>query len=444
GKTPLILAIESVLEDIACLLLDRGADPNVPDSRYWTPLHHSVKMLSSRLVEKLLANGTVDIEATTDEGETPLLICAREGKPAALYIAPILLKRKANPDGVGDIWLHSNRKRTPLHWAAELNNELMVKALVESGANRNAQDADGRTPLFLAANNGSDSATRMLLLLHADSTIADVDDKTPLRAAHEKCFDSVVKVFEEHKATKTNTASGLPKPPQKCRRLKQSPPMYATKVVAKQHSSSAIKLPNPIAYQPAYASHPYMPPAAAYGVDFHNMARHQQWNASQQGSTVSMPHAPNNNAWATQSPHHQHTGLSPMFLSWLPMRDERPTRLLHAARPAPPATFHASPQDARGVPVGSAPQGASPQMTSCADKPAPNGPQQTPPAAVEKNDFETLVAPQSSVMLTPPSESKRRRSSGAVKPEPKHDGGTEVLDEFFAQHPYNVTQLLSL
>ncbi|KAH7725592.1 hypothetical protein AAVH_06772, partial [Aphelenchoides avenae] len=62
----------------------------------------------------------------------------------------------------------------------------------------------------------------------------------------------------------------------------------------------------------------------------------------------------------------------------------------------------------------------------------------------EKNDFETPVVPQSSVMLTPPSESKRRGSSSDVKPEPEHDGGSEVLDEFFAQHPYNVTQLLSL
>ncbi|KAH7724028.1 Ankyrin repeat domain-containing protein 7 [Aphelenchoides avenae] len=364
GKTPLILAIESVLEDIACLLLDRGADPNVPDSRYWTPLHHSVKMLSSRLVEKLLANGT------------------------------------------------------------------------------------GRTPLFLAANNGSDSATRMLLHLHADSTLADVDDKTPLRAAHEKGFDSVVKVFEEHKATKTNATSGLLTPPVKLRRLKHSPPMDATKVVAKQHSSSGIKLPKPVDYKPTYTSRPYMLPEAAY---FHHMTGRQQWHAPQQGSTANTPHAPNNNAWAAQSPHHHHTGLSPMFSSWLPMRDDRaPAFFMQmpnstpAARPAPPATFHALPQDARGVAAGSAPQCASPQETSCANKPAPNGPQQIAPAAIEKNDIETSVAPQSSVMLTPPSESKRCSSSSAVKPEPKRDGGSEVLDEFFTQHPYNVTQLLSL
>ncbi|KAH7725591.1 notch-like transmembrane receptor, partial [Aphelenchoides avenae] len=247
-------------------------------------------MLSIRLVEKLLLNGSVDIEATTDEDETPLLICAREGKPAALHIAPILLKHKANPDSVGDVWLYSNRKRTPLHWAAELNNELMVKALIESGANRNSQDANSRTPLFLAANNGSDSAVRLLLYLHADTTLADVEDKTPLRAAHEKCFDSVVKVLEEHKATKTNVISGLPSPPEKCRRLKQSPPMDAAKVVGQLHSSSAIKFPKPVAYQPPYTSRLYMPPEGAYGVDFHNMARHQQWNASQQGSTVTMPY----------------------------------------------------------------------------------------------------------------------------------------------------------
>jgi hypothetical protein len=62
-----------------------------------------------------------------------------------------------------------NNECTPLHWAAFLNNYEAVKILLAAGADKNAQDKEGKTPVYHAIIGGS---LRIIvrLLLHCGTS----------------------------------------------------------------------------------------------------------------------------------------------------------------------------------------------------------------------------------------------------------------------------------
>jgi hypothetical protein len=70
-----------------------------------------------------------------------------------------------------------------LHWAAGTGQEAAVAALLASGADVNAPDADGMTPLHWAAMNGQLATVRRLLDAGADPRTPDALGRTPLHYA---------------------------------------------------------------------------------------------------------------------------------------------------------------------------------------------------------------------------------------------------------------------
>ena len=53
-----------------------------------------------------------------------------------------------------DLMSEDNQKMTPLHMAAEQNNEDVLKLLMEKSVDCNIGNGSGRTPLHLAATTG--------------------------------------------------------------------------------------------------------------------------------------------------------------------------------------------------------------------------------------------------------------------------------------------------
>jgi ankyrin repeat protein len=73
-----------------------------------------------------------------------------------------------------DVNLFGPRKKTALHYAAEVDAAEIVESLVNKGVNVNARDEDGRTPLYVASASGKCNVIAALIKAKADPRIKDL------------------------------------------------------------------------------------------------------------------------------------------------------------------------------------------------------------------------------------------------------------------------------
>ncbi|KXZ41102.1 hypothetical protein GPECTOR_794g17 [Gonium pectorale] len=72
---------------------------------------------------------------------------------------------------------------TPLFRTAQYGYVEAVAALLQAGANKDAEDKDGATPLYVAAEKGHVEVVAALLQARANKEAANKDGATPLYAA---------------------------------------------------------------------------------------------------------------------------------------------------------------------------------------------------------------------------------------------------------------------
>lgn len=212
GRTTLCLAIGLKNLTATQLMLERGADVNAKDGwgsypgvylarQGWGALHLATSWDSKAMIELLLAHGA-DImmrdhhEATAlhyaaecgfETAARILLECGAEVNAQARYWNLLLvpLGRPADQDqrpAVMSLFLHKDANvkatallhgarvcergeeaLTPLHLAAGIGDEGMVRLLLDNGAAIDATDTAGRTPFAYATKNSHVSVTRLLL-----------------------------------------------------------------------------------------------------------------------------------------------------------------------------------------------------------------------------------------------------------------------------------------
>jgi ankyrin repeat protein len=196
GSTPLLVAVQNGFYDIAAFLIDHGANPNLANSKGWTPLYLAVKIRNQEttalpapstdgvldLITTLLdhgANPNVQIKAATEihqgmtalwlkeEGATPLLRAALCGD---LTVVKLLIAHGADPltptfdhttplmvaSGVG--WADGM-----LHEYTEDQTIEVVKLLLSLGADVNAANDHGITALHGAGYKGANKAVQLLV-----------------------------------------------------------------------------------------------------------------------------------------------------------------------------------------------------------------------------------------------------------------------------------------
>ena len=137
-----------------------------------TELHRCVRSDDAEKAIELVVNDGVDINIPALCNRTPLLV-------ASLSSSSVLIKTLI------DLGADVNAQRTddkvaPLLLAAYWNNYMATRLLLERGAHANVQASDGATPLHDAVANNHENLVKLLLENVADANIQNAEGNTPL------------------------------------------------------------------------------------------------------------------------------------------------------------------------------------------------------------------------------------------------------------------------
>lgn len=145
-------------------------------------------------VKLFLAEG-IDINATNERGQTALI---RAAEYQRTEVVTLLLGKGADVDKVGGRYA-----RTALTEAAGAGNVVIIKQLVEKGADINAKDYEGTTPIFFACMYGHVEAVRLLIELGADLNVQAAGmGRTPMSLAKTNGHTEIVQILKDAGAKK--------------------------------------------------------------------------------------------------------------------------------------------------------------------------------------------------------------------------------------------------
>ena len=168
NETPLGVASRWGRAEIARVLLEYGADMEIPDGNNWRPLQRAVENGHVEVVQVLLEHGA-DVSTRDVTSTTALHAACTFGHPS---VARVLLEHGA------DVNAKEYNGETPLHWATD---EGIVMILLEHGADLNAKDNCNWTPLDAALFQGQAKVARVLRENDAVANEYNVGVKSPDR-----------------------------------------------------------------------------------------------------------------------------------------------------------------------------------------------------------------------------------------------------------------------
>lgn len=202
GETALGRCARQGYEAALQMLIRAGADFNKANDDGQTPLSAAAAEGKVKMVEILLSQPNIDMNATDTKRQTAL---HRASECDQTKCMKMLLARTPPADNdIAD--LNGN---TALHLAAAKGNKIAAKMLLKGGWGRgdrdnkadiNMQNKQANTPLALAAVGGSErheAVVRLLLENGADAELQDEDEETPFEKARDRHLDAVVGVFKE-------------------------------------------------------------------------------------------------------------------------------------------------------------------------------------------------------------------------------------------------------
>jgi uncharacterized protein len=217
GWTALLVATHNRFYQLAVFLLEKGAQPNLANEGGWNPLYLATDnrnieagdyptrkpdMDHLDYIKRLLAAGAnpnLRMHSSTEtrtvfthqwlyeEGATPFLRAAQSGD---VVLMKLLLEHGADPS------IATDHKVTPLmvasgigwvegvtyEWSPQAAYDT-VKLLLDLGADVNAQDTlDGRTALMGAAHKGRNDVVELLVQQGADLATRDIGSRDSIHA----------------------------------------------------------------------------------------------------------------------------------------------------------------------------------------------------------------------------------------------------------------------
>lgn len=156
GSTMEELALHIAVEDgdlERCrTLIASGYSVHFRDSSFWTPLHYAAWTGRLEIAQLLLDTGA-HIDAEDYEKKSPLFWVVQKGQQNRATMAKFLLEQGADPNRSDD------RRWTPLHVAANLENIDLCRILLDAGALDTKRDEQHRVPLELCSSTRKDIYT---------------------------------------------------------------------------------------------------------------------------------------------------------------------------------------------------------------------------------------------------------------------------------------------
>ena len=183
-------ALDGDVEAIETLLA-AGRDPNARGDHGYDPLHFAARGGHLGVIAALLAAGA-DLHAESDDGGTPLHMAAKGGSVEALEA---LLAAGANVNARNNV-AFGPLLVAILNGRVEAAKALIVKALIQAGADLNSQDSQGRTPLHMATWYNYVGSIKVLLAAGADVNVRDSEGRTPLDIARAQGYAEAVALLE--------------------------------------------------------------------------------------------------------------------------------------------------------------------------------------------------------------------------------------------------------
>ena len=125
GQTPLHVAAEQGLEDVAFHFIKKKAKLNIKDNRDWIPLHGAAYSKSYDLCERMI-NAKADALAITKDKNSVLSYLVRNKKATPQLLSLIEKSSSSNTINLSNI-----HGETPLMRACLLGDSSIVKLLLE-------------------------------------------------------------------------------------------------------------------------------------------------------------------------------------------------------------------------------------------------------------------------------------------------------------------------
>ena len=192
NDTALVLACGSGQEESVKLLLDNGADPNIPNVEGYRSLHAAVLgKCTTKTLREIANKAFVDAQALN--GTTALfLACAYRQQDTVTF----LLEAAANPN------IEGAKGDTSLHAAVfQCCSKNIIRAMIKHGADVNATGKNNQTSLMLACHRGNIDVINVLLNAGADTNIVDANDLSCIhQAVGGGCGKETVQALIDHGA----------------------------------------------------------------------------------------------------------------------------------------------------------------------------------------------------------------------------------------------------
>ncbi|XP_069581192.1 ankyrin repeat and SOCS box protein 2 [Brachyistius frenatus] len=185
GETPLMAAVNR--EQLGCiqLLLENGADPDIPNYDRETPLYKACERNNAATVAMLLNYGPA-VNTSTTQGWTALQEAVVRNN---VEICEMLLKAGAKHN------LANVYGITAVFTAAQSGQLAALCFLIRHGADINTHASDGATALYEACKNGHEEVVELLVSKKADANKPGKRGLLPLHIAAQRGSDAIVSML---------------------------------------------------------------------------------------------------------------------------------------------------------------------------------------------------------------------------------------------------------